>query len=103
MHVFSVGAGYRSVSVLITQGNMLAIRTGLWKDDQEYKPDPLTSFVEPISSEVLELERLPSAGRTIKHCCSMDRQCHTYLITEQSSKRAPPLMRVFTRCFLQLL
>ena len=90
-------AGYQAVSILVTQGAKLPERMGFWREGNCYKEDALVGAVEPIAAEVLELERLAGAGRSIRHCASLDRQCHTYLVTEGTDTRNA-FTRVFTRC-----
>ncbi|KAK9790754.1 hypothetical protein WJX73_002279 [Symbiochloris irregularis] len=95
--------GYSSLSVMITRGAQLPMRVGLWRQGEGgFSVDPLMSSVEPMSANVLELERLAGGGRSIHHCSSRDRQCHIYLVIEGSDTRSP-LKRVFTRMVLRQL
>ena len=47
--------------------------------------------------QVLELQKLAGPNRQITCSSSIDRQCHTYALTERLNKRSLPLKRIFTR------
>ena len=50
-----------------------------------------------LCAQVLELQRLSGPNRQIECSSSIDRQCHTYALTERLNKRSLPLKRIFTR------
>lgn len=97
LHLLLLATGYKSISVLVTRGSLMPLRVGFNQVEGAYTQAPFGSSVEPISADVLELERLQGHQRTIKHSSSMDRQCHTFVVTETAGARAPPLTRVFSR------
>ena len=90
-------AGYTSVSVLSRHGRVLPLRIGFWRSGQTYKPDPLLCAVEPPMADILELKKLSGYGHKVTYSASMNRQCHTYAITERRDARSLTLRRVFTR------
>ena len=91
--------GYTSVSVLSRHGRLLPLRIGYWREGQVYRPDPLLCAVEPPMANVLELKKLASYGHKVTYSASINRQCHTYAVTERRDARSHALHRVFTRLF----
>jgi len=91
------GTGYTSVSVLSRHGRLLPLRIGYWRDGEAFRPDPLLCAVEPPMANVLELKKLRSYGHKVTYSASINRQCHTYAVTEHRDARSHALHRVFTR------
>ena len=46
---------------------------------------------------MLELRKLSSYGYKVTYSASINRQCHTYAVTERRDARSHALHRVFTR------
>lgn len=91
-------AGYSSVSVMSRHGRLLPLRIGFWRKGNAYEPVPLLCAVEPPMADMLELKKLSAYGHKVTYSPSMNRQCHTYAITERRDARSLALRRVFTRC-----
>lgn len=96
----SGAAGYESVSVLSRHGRLLPLRIGFWRVGNEFKADPLLCAVEPPMATMLELRKLSSYGYKVTYSASINRQCHTYAVTERRDARSHALHRVFTRFVL---
>ncbi len=86
------------MSVLSRHGRLLPLRIGFWRVDNEFRPDPLLCAVEPPMATMLELRKLSSYGYKVTYSASINRQCHTYAVTERRDARSHALHRVFTRC-----
>ena len=76
---------------------MLPLRVGFRQSGNEYLVDPLLCAVEPPMADMLELSKLASYGHRVTYSPSINRQCHTYAITEQADPRAYAIHRVFSR------